>query len=310
MERTPWDPEGVEVRLNEAGQLADPNAAERLDLRELFEQLLTARVIDNHLTHLGLPMWAPTSGGEAPLVALGTLLHDEDWVFSGGRDIPLALARGVQLTEVLRQVLGLGGARVRVQAGAGAVGSSEYNLVPPTESMGLQVGMATGFAHAQKLGRAPGITVATFGEGLTTVGAVSEALAIASAQNLPLVFLCKSQLWPEAPPAEAGVFGDPVQARSSAMGMWARRVDGADLVAVHDALDTACARARDGLGPCMVECIVTPLHRAPPPHRDPVERLRRFLEGAGTWTQTFHDIVEAKAKSKFQKALHELGVEQ
>jgi hypothetical protein len=41
-----------------------------------------------------------------------------------------------------------------------------------------------------------------------------------------------------------------------------------------------------------------------------VERLRRFLEGAGKWTQTSHDIVEAKAKSKFQKALHELGVDQ
>ncbi len=310
MERTPWDPEGVEVRLNEAGQLADPNAAERLDLRALFEQLLTARVIDTHLTHLGLPMWAPAAGGEAPLVALGALLHEEDWVFSGGRDIPLALSRGVALTEVLRQVLGLGGARVRVPAGAGAVGSSEHNLVPPTESMGLQVGMATGFAHAQKLGRVPGVTVATFGEGLTTVGAIAEALAIAAAQSLPIVFLCKSQLWPDAPPAEAGIFGDSVHARCSSMGMWARRVDGADLVAVHDALDTACARARDGLGPCMVECVVTPLHRTPPPHRDPVERLRRFLEAAGTWTQTSHDIVEAKAKSKFQKALHELGVDQ
>ena len=310
MERTPWDPEGVEVRLDEAGHLADPDAAARLDLRQFYKDLVGARVTDQQLTRLGLPMWAPQAGTEAVHLALAAALHEEDWVFSGGRDVPLARARGMALEELLRQLLGLSGARVRAAAGTGAVGSSEHNLVPPTESLGLQVALATGMARAQQLGRCPGVSVATFGEGLTTVGPVYEALSIAAAGGLPLVFVCRSQVWPDRPPAEAGVFGEPIQTRARAMGVWSRRVDGADPVALLDAMDTACARARDGLGPCLVECVVTPLHGSPPGHRDPVERLRLHLQGEKAWTDTFQDVVEAEARSAFQKALQELGVEQ
>ena len=46
MERTPWDPEGVEVRLDEAGHLADPDAAARLDLRQFYKDLVSARVTE------------------------------------------------------------------------------------------------------------------------------------------------------------------------------------------------------------------------------------------------------------------------
>jgi pyruvate dehydrogenase E1 component alpha subunit len=45
------------------------------------------------------------------------------------------------------------------------------------------------------------------------------------------VLICKSQLWPEGAPAEAGLLGDSVSERGRACGLWTRRVDGADVVA-------------------------------------------------------------------------------
>ena len=69
---------------------------------------------------------------------------------------------------------------------------------------------------------------------------------------MPLVFVCKSQLWPEGAPAEAGLLGDSVAERAKTMGMWARRCDGADVLGVHRALGTALHRAHD-LGDRSVE---------------------------------------------------------
>ena len=37
--------------------------------------------------------------------------------------------------------------------------------------------------------------------------------------------------------------------------------------------------------------------------RDPVERLRRYLDQKGQWTQTFQDVVEAEFMSAFERVL-------
>ena len=307
MEQTPWDPEGVDVRLDGEGRIhvTAQSTGPDIDLRALYKTMVAARALDVRLGRMTLPMWAPAAGEEAPLVLLGQLLEEDDWAYPTGRDAALALARGVPVIEILRQALGRPDASVRGTASAGHVASVQHQIAPATESLGLSLPMGVGHAQGQKLARAGRVTALTFGEGVTTTGAFHEAMALAVAGHLPVVFVCRSQLWPERAPAEAGSLGDSVAERASGMGIWSRRIDGADVVAVHEALTTAIEHARED-GPAMVETVVTPLHRDPPPHRDPLERLRRHLDGNGQWTQTFHDVVEAEFRAHFERALTEL----
>jgi TPP-dependent pyruvate/acetoin dehydrogenase alpha subunit len=300
METTPWDPEGATAVLDREGRLSDAASLGTLDLKSFYKLLVAARCLDLRLARMNLPMWASSAGEEAPLVATGMVASAQDWIFPGIRDAAVALTRGLPYEELAAQLVGRAGSSTSVP---GRVADPSRGVAASTDALGMHLALATGSAHGQKLQGRGAITFALFGEGVTTTGAFHEAMMLSAACDLPMVFVCRSQTWPNGAPAEAGLVGDSVSDRARTHGVWTRRVDGADPVAVHTAITTAATRARDGRGPGLVEVVVTQLSRDPPAHRDPVERLRRHLDGTGIWTQTFQDVIEAEVRGKLDRAL-------
>ncbi len=301
METTAWDPEGVTTVLDHSGRLSDQSRPPQVDIRAYYKALVGARRIDARLGELGLPMWASCAGEEAPLVATALVARPEDWIYPGSRDTAIAIARGMDWDELARQVLGrhTGGG----PALPGRVCADALHVAPTTGALGMHLPLAAGHAQALRIAGRKAVAFASFGEGLTTTGVFAETLALATANDVPLVLVCRSQQWPGQAPAEAGVVGDSVADRARAAGVWSRRVDGADPLVVYATLAAAAERARDGRGPALVEAVVTQLVHEPPPHRDPVERLRRHLESTGAWTSTFQDVLDAEAVAHFDRAL-------
>ena len=298
---SPWDPESVATVLDAQGSLAEGTDVGSLDVRAYYKRLVAARVLDLRLSRLGLPMWASCGGEEAPVVATALVAQPNEWIYPGVRDNAVALARGVEPGTLVDQLLG------RAQPGGVAlprrVSSHELRVATTTDALGLHLPIAAGQAHAASMGAGGEAVFALFGEGLTTTGVFHETVALAVRGNLPLVLVCRSQVWPDQAPPEAGVFGDSVQERATVCGLWSRRVDGADPIVVWNTLSTAASRAREGSGPSLVEVIVTPQVHNPPPHRDPIERLRRHLDAQGQWTPTFQDVVEAETHQAVEDAL-------
>lgn len=294
MEPTAWDPEGATWVLDEGGQLADASAAAGLDVRNYYKALVGARCLDVRLARAGLPMFASAAGEEAPLVATALVARDEDWIYPGVRDAAVALARGMTPDEIADSI---------AASPTGGVASAALRIGNVTGALGMHLAIAAGHAHGQKLAGTKAVTFALLGEGTTTTAGFHETLVAAATCDLPLVLVCRSQLWPQGAPAEAGVVGDSVVERARTYGVWERRVDGADPIAVWAAIAVAAARARDGKGPSLVEVAVTQLLHDPPAHRDPVERLRRHLDTIGQWSATFQDVIEAEIRSKLDRAL-------
>lgn len=297
MEPTPWDPEGATTVLDAQGRVAEGALPAGLDLRIYYKALVAARCLDVRLGRSGLPMFASAAGEEAPLCATAMNAREEDWIYPGLRDVAVALVRGMPFDELARQVLTGEGTGV-----IGRVASASLRIAAPCDALAMHLAIAAGQAHGQKLAGDGGITFALIGEGSTTTGVFHETLAVAAACDLPLVIVCRSQLWPSGAPAEAGVLGDSVAERVRACGVWDRRVDGADPLAVHTAIAQAAARARDRRGPAFVEVVVTQLLHDPPAHRDPVERLRRYLDASGQWTSMFQDVAEAEVRGNLDRA--------
>jgi pyruvate dehydrogenase E1 component alpha subunit len=311
MEQTPWDPEDVAVGLDREGGLSPEAEAllPALEPRALYKRLVAARLLDHRLGRLGLPMWAPAAGEEAVSVAVALLLGEGEWVYPGMRDLAIAPILGMDLDELARQVLGLADnsgerrAPALYNGRAGALSATDLGVAHVPEALGVHLGMAAGQAHASKLEGHEHACVTLFGEGLTTTGLFHETVAAAVSADLPLVMICKSQLWPEGAPAEAGLLGDSVAERVKACGMWIRRADGADAFGVYQALAQAFARAREGRGPAFVEVVVTPLYNPDvPAHRDPVERLRRYLDRAGHWTPAVEEALEKELLGQLDRA--------
>ncbi|MEM6291533.1 MAG: thiamine pyrophosphate-dependent enzyme [Myxococcota bacterium] len=297
MEPTPWDPEGVTVVLDHDGQLVGGAQPSGLDTKQFYKMLVAARCLDLRLARSGLPMWASAAGEEAALVSTALVSRERDWIYAGFRDVAVALARGLELDAV---VAGLFSGEA---ASPGRIASATHRIAPPTDALGMHLALASGRAHAQKLRGDGDVTFALFGEGLTTTGAFHESSMLAVSNALPMVMVCRSQLWPNGAPAEAGAVGDSVSDRAKAAGFFVRRVDGADALGTHAAITAAADRARQGRGPGFVEVVVTQMHRDPPAHRDPVERLRRHLDKTGAWTQTLQDVIEAEVRGGLDRAL-------
>lgn len=304
MESTPWDPEGAAALLDAEGRLAGGATLGGLDARGYYKQLVAARSLDLRLARAGVPMWAPAAGEEAPLVATARVAQAEEWIFPGGRDVAVALVRGMPMPELVRRVMGREG-----HGPVGRVSSPARRIAAGTDALGLHLPLAAGHAHGERLAGSGRAVFALCGEGTSTTAGFTETLALAAACDLPLVIVMRSQLWPNGAPAEAGVLGDSVADRVRACGLWARRVDGADPVAVHNVIASAAERARAGRGSGIVDVVVTPQLHDPPAHRDPIERLRRFLDSRGEWSVTFQDVCEAEVRSQLDQAFAQLDEE-
>ncbi|MCA9682206.1 MAG: hypothetical protein KC457_08425, partial [Myxococcales bacterium] len=197
MQPTAWEPEGVEALLDSTGTLRDPAAVNGLDLRAYYKKLVAARILDLKLGRLELPMWASAAGEEAVAVAVADLVGAQDWVFVGNRDAAIAMLRGVALPELLRQLLGQASAETRGRNLPGSVTSQEHKIVGACEGLAMSLGLAVGHAHGQALFGRGRASVVVFGEGLTTTGLFHESLAMALTHDAPVVFVCKSQVWPD-----------------------------------------------------------------------------------------------------------------
>jgi TPP-dependent pyruvate/acetoin dehydrogenase alpha subunit len=306
MESTPWDPEGVTVVLDPHGRVVPDANVREVDVKRYYKLLVAARCLDLRLGRAALPMWASAAGEEAALVATALAARDADWIYPGLRDAAVALARGVDYDAIASAMLGAGSASL--PALPGRIASARHRIGTTTDALGMHLALAAGEAHGQKLLRDGGVTFALFGEGLTTTGVFHEVAMMAVACDLPLVLVCRSQVWPDGAPAEAGVVGDAVAERAKACGLWVRRVDGADPLGVFSAVAAAADRARDRRGPALVEVVVTQLGRDPPAHRDPIERMRRHLDAAGLWTQTWEDVIEAEVRGGLDRAFAQKDV--
>ncbi|MGW0820769.1 thiamine pyrophosphate-dependent dehydrogenase E1 component subunit alpha [Streptomyces sp. NPDC002845] len=222
------------------------------------------------------------AGQEAIAVGASAALRPDDYVFATYRGHHHALARGATpeecLAELMSRASGLckakGGSMHLTKASAGMLGS--YAIV------GAHLPMAVGAAWSARLRGTEQIAVAFFGDGATNIGAFHEALNLAAAWKLPVLFVCENNLYMEYTPiADVTAVPRPAADRASAYGMTGEVVDGNDVVLVREAVAELADRARAGDGPGLLEAL-TYRHfghsRSDPAAYRPAEEVERWLK--------------------------------
>jgi 2-oxoisovalerate dehydrogenase E1 component len=131
----------------------------------------------------------------------------------------------------------------------------EIGLLGTSGIVGPSILMATGAGYTYRLLGTDRVSVAFFGDGAANNGAFHEGLNLAAIWRLPVLFVCENNLYATEVPFET-VAGNPnVAARGAAYGLPSVRVDGNDVLAVHEAAGEAVRRARGGDGPTLLECL-------------------------------------------------------
>jgi TPP-dependent pyruvate/acetoin dehydrogenase alpha subunit len=209
----------------------------------LFEEAIAQLWHDGLISgemHLG-------TGEEAVIAGVVAQLREGDAMALDHRGSAALLMRGVDPALILRELLGYPDGLCGGMGGHMHLFSKEH-LAASSGIVGAEGPTATGFALSAQYSHPGAIAVAFFGEGAMNQGMLMESLNLASAWNLPVLFVCKDDSWAITTQSERVTGGD-LSERARGLGVPAVEVDGCDVSEVWEASHSAIERARSGQGP-------------------------------------------------------------
>ncbi|MET9873112.1 pyruvate dehydrogenase (acetyl-transferring) E1 component subunit alpha [Actinacidiphila glaucinigra] len=295
-------PEGERVQHSEYSIDLSPE-----ELRGLYRDMVLTRRFDAEATSLQrqgeLGLWASLLGQEAAQIGSGRATRPDDYVFPTYREHGVAWCRGVDPVNLLGMFRGVN---------HGGWDPNENNFQLYTIVIGSQTLHATGYAMGISKDGADSAVIAYFGDGASSQGDVAEAFTFAAVYNAPVVFFCQNNQWAISEPTEKQS-RVPIYQRAAGFGFPGVRVDGNDVLAVLAVTRAALEHARSGQGPMLVEAFTYRMgahttsddptryrldeEREQWEHKDPILRLRTYLEKDGIADEAFFAGVEAESET-------------
>jgi TPP-dependent pyruvate/acetoin dehydrogenase alpha subunit len=300
------------------------------ELKDCFRSMLAVRSFDDICMKLQrggrIGFSIPNRGVEATQVGAAAALRDGDHIFPSYRDFGMALHKGVPPVEMFHNMFGNGR-----DAARGRQMPVHFSFVDPvhffsiSSPIGTHLPHAVGAAHAFKVRREPHVALASFGDGGTSSNGFHSGLNFAAVMKVPVVFLCQNNGWAISCPSSQQTGSESYAIKAKAYGMPGLKVDGNDLLAVHEVMSEALERARAGDGPTLIEAETYRMgghSTSDDPSKyvpkdvldkwealDPVKRLRGYLEFRGLWTQEWEDELVASLVAEHAAAAKEAEAE-
>ena len=288
-------------------------AADPANLISLYRQMVLTRVFDAKAVSLQrtgrLGTFSSSLGQEATIVGLAAPMHPEDVLAPTFRENGSLLVRGVTPLELLTFWGG-------DERGNDFVAARED--FPICITVGNQAAHAAGAAAAFMLRGERRAVVCPIGDGATSKGEVYEAMNLAGAWSLPVVFVINNNQWAISVPRGAQTAAETLAQKAIGAGIEGEQVDGNDVIAVYDAVARALEKARDGGGPHVIEAITYRLtdHTTADDatryredaevsenwHREPIARLRDYLTGIDAWTKDDEEALLADCAQQMDAA--------
>jgi pyruvate dehydrogenase E1 component alpha subunit len=263
-------------------------ARDREIITGLYRWMVLTRAFDTRAIALQrtgrLGTYASSAGQEAVVVGVAEAMAPDDVLLPSFREHGAQLVRGVTMVELL---LYWGGDE------RGSDFAGPRRDFPVCIPVGGHAPHAAGVALAFKLRGEKRAAVAIVGDGATSKGDVYEAMNLAGAWALPVIFVVNNNQWATR---AAQTSAETLAQKAVAAGFEGLQVDGNDVVAVRQAMADALDKAHAGGGPTLIEALTYRLgdHTTVDDasrYRDdeevgrhwkeePIARTRAFLPGA------------------------------
>jgi pyruvate dehydrogenase E1 component alpha subunit len=194
-------------------------------------------------------------GQEATGVGAISALLPTDYVLSSYREHGHAIAKGIEPRAVMAELYGKVTGCSRGKGGSMHMYSAEHRLMGGQAIVGAQLVIAAGVGFGIQYQEQSDVALTLFGDGAVDEGAFHEALNLASLWKLPIVYLCENNGYSMGMNVKKAWSVASLEPRAAAYGMPYLRVDGMDMLAVRQAVETAAATARAGDGPTLIEAV-------------------------------------------------------
>ena len=192
-------------------------------------------------------------GEEAVAVGACLALRDDDWMTGNHRSHGHPIAKGGDVKKAMAELLGKSTGFCKGKGGSMHLADFSIGILGESGILGSSIPTAVGAALGSKLQGNDRVAVPFFGDGASNEGAFHESLNLAAVWKLPVIFLCENNQYAVTSSFKDMVASDNISDRSVAYNMPGVLVDGQDVIAMHEAVSAAVARARAGQGPTLIE---------------------------------------------------------
>lgn len=297
-------------------------------LLKLYRNLVRARRLDEIMVRalqdgkVMSMMFHSGQGEEAVAVGSCTFLRKDDFIYITHRGHGLAplIAKGGSAKAFLAEHYG------KATGSCGGI-SAVHSIEPDLGILGYSMTLGSGFALSLGWGLAAAknglqqVAVTFFGDGTSNRGTLHEAMNLASLWKLPIVWVCSNNLYGQFMPVSDAYPRENIADLAAGYNMPGVVVDGQDVLAVHEAVQAAVARARTGEGPSLVECktyryrahgegMMDLVHDKPRPQeeieawkiRDPIRVFKEKLLNRGIVTDSDLEKLDLEIEAEIEDA--------
>lgn len=271
------------------------------DLLGMYRYMLSGRMVEQAVTRIK-GNYHPALGEEAVIIGAFFNLRDDDVIVPHYRGSIIAhYMRGASLERMLAGLTGKETGYSHGRIRSDICGSFEFNVTGLFGgTLGPSISLGTGAALAAKLKKTDNVAVVAFGDGTSNRGEFHEAINMAAVLKLPAVYVCQNNQYAVSTPVSRALGCRSVADRAVGYGIPGVEVDGNDVAAVHEVVQEAVKRAREGDGPTLIEARTYRIggHMVSDPalyrpaeeeeewkKKDPIDRLRKRLIETGVLTE-------------------------
>ena len=257
-------------------------------------------------------------GEEAIAAGVCAALNDDDYITSTHRGHGHILAKGGGMDCMMAELYGKATGYNKGKGGSMHIAWPELGILGANGIVGGGIPIATGAALSAKYRKSGQVAACFFGDGAASEGTFHEAVNIASAFDLPVIYICENNMYGVSTRQTNVRNIEDIADRAAGYGIPGLMVDGNDVIAVYEAVTEAVERARRGDGPTLIEC-KTYRWRAhfegeqdtyrPPEEvqewlkREPIAPYRAKLINQGVLSETEAEQIEAEVVKELEDAV-------
>lgn len=197
-------------------------------------------------THLGI-------GEEGTGAGTCLALEPQDHMYATHRGHCAALCKGIDIKGMMAEIFARKTGVCKGRGGSMHIADRSVGVMGANGIVGPALPLACGSAFAcKRRGEKDRVTAAFFGDGAANEGAVHEALNLASAWGLPVIFVCTNNQYGMSTHISKVMKEKDITKRAIGYGMKAVEVDGNDVLAVYETIRNARKYVLENNQPVMV----------------------------------------------------------
>jgi acetoin:2,6-dichlorophenolindophenol oxidoreductase subunit alpha len=292
-------------------------------LLSMYAGMVRVRLFEERVRELfaggRIPGFLHTSvGQEAIAVGAAAALGPDDYVLSTHRGHGHLVAKGGSLRGLMAELYGKANGICHGKGGTMHIADVSVGYLGANGVLAAGCVLAPGVGLSIKHRRSGQVALTFFGDGAANRGPFHEGMNMAAIWRLPVVFFCENNRWASTTASALSAAGGSIAARAAGYAMPGEAIDGNDVLAVHEAVARAAARARAGEGPSLIEArtirwvghfegdpqAYRPKEEAAEGRRtDPIARLARVLEARGLLDAAHAERIRVQVSAEIDDAV-------